>query len=269
MSLSPCNKNYGPVPVRCRRLAGHAGDCGAGNDVESALCRALDATAHIRKLELEGENIPGELWNFVVRSPAPIPDPEATRQLLAAAREEGRAQGRREALEEAARLVAKAAESDGCCLADVETDILTLIPAEPTHLDVPKPIDSLRDAPPVDPLREMLKARDEGVPTQQPDSGPACVCPFPRETCPNCPHLCAACYAATARDIRAESRTWQQERADVVAWLRSPALTTWVVMETADLRVRGAVLTFVSLLVDKLTGVATTLPDIKRAGDAP
>jgi len=26
-----------------------------------------------------------------------------------------------------------------------------------------------------------------------------CVCPFPRQTCPHCPHPCKACDAATAR----------------------------------------------------------------------
>jgi hypothetical protein len=68
--MEPCRMGYfaGDVALICRRLTGHQGDCGPGDEVEQAMCRALEATAHLRKLEREGEKIPPELWNFLMRS---------------------------------------------------------------------------------------------------------------------------------------------------------------------------------------------------------
>ena len=69
--MKPCSKPYGALPAMCRRILGHDGECGPGCEVEHALIRAWEVTAHLRKLEREGEHIPDELWNMRLRDIAP------------------------------------------------------------------------------------------------------------------------------------------------------------------------------------------------------
>lgn len=80
--MKPCMRNYGALPAMCRRLAGHEDDCGPGDDVEQAMCAALERTARVRTMELEGERYTQEFWDEmdrlilrgpVVQQPSPTP----------------------------------------------------------------------------------------------------------------------------------------------------------------------------------------------------